>query len=162
MEIRKNIIKADIDYQELDNLFDFYLIETDKKKYPSARLLDVPFAEGKILAVQYTYGNSLIVMLKKSDNNKSIIKSIIDKYNDENDRCLTFKQLNLPVEPKFEHSLVQILFNSLAKRSKDNFSNLGGRFYYFCKKVSKQIVCIELKLSNYCVLSLNTTTFTKA
>lgn len=162
MDIRKNIILADIDYQKLNKDYEFFLIETAKKKNPSAGLLDVPFAEGKILAVQYTYGNSMIVMLKQSEDNKSVIKSIIDKYNDENEKCLSFKKLDLPFEKRFEHSLIQILFNSLAKRNSDSFSNLGGRFYYFCKSVHKQVVCIEFKISRGYVFSLNVVTFTQS
>lgn len=160
--IQKNTIVTKYNQTEIDKRYDFFLIKKDfSKKKPSARLLDEPVLEGKVLAVQYTSGNSFIVMLNKSKDNKAVIKGIISKYNAENDNDLSFEPISFPFDKQYEHSLLQLLFNSLASLPpNDGASNIGGKLLYFCRKSKKQIVCIELHISKNYVLSLNVKTFT--
>ena len=156
MEIQKNIIIVNYNQKEIDNRYDFFLIKKEfSKKKPSARLLDEPVLEGKVLAVQYTSGNSFIVMLNKSKDNKAVIKGIISKYNVENDNDLSFEPLSFPFAKQYEHSLLQLLFNSLASLPpNDGASNIGGKLLYFCRKSKKQIVCIELHISKNYVFTI--------
>ena len=163
MKIISNIIATRYNYLEIDKSFDFFLIKKGTMlKKPSARILDEPVLDGKVLAIQYTSGNSFIVMLKKSSNNKTIIKEIVTKYNAENDNDLSFEQLHIPFEKRYEHSLLQILFNSLASLPpNDEVSNVGGKLYYFCKKAGSQIICIELQIKKNYIFSLNVKTLTK-
>lgn len=163
MKIINNIITTIYNYQEIDKSFDFFLIKKGTMlKKPSARILDGPVLDGKVLAIQYTSGNSFIVMLKKNSNNKIVIKEIVTKYNAENDNDLSFEQLHIPFEKRYEHSLLQILFNSLASLPpNDGASNIGGKLYYFCKKTNSQIVCIEFQIKKNYIFSLNVKTLTK-
>lgn len=151
-----------IDYEKINELYDFYLIENKGEKFkPNARLFDDSLFDDNVLAVQYTSGPSFIIMLKKDRKNESVISKII-----ENARCekydLVKKRLSAPFE-KFGHSLIQILFNALAKSSKNGVSNLSGKLYYFSafSRNKKQIYCVELKLSNNYVIHLHGKTFTK-
>lgn len=153
-----------IDYEKINELYDFYLIENENKRErfkPNARFFDDSLLNDNVLAVQYTRGPSFIVMLKKDRMNESVISQIIENARGEK-YDLVKKKLSVPFE-KYGHSLIQILFNALAKSSKSGVSNLSGKLYYFSSipKSKKQIYCVELQFSNGYVINLNGKTFTK-
>lgn len=154
---------SNIDYGKINEQYDFYLITNHGEKYkPNARIFDDTLLSDNVLAIQYTSGPSFIVMLKKDRMNDSIISQIIENARSEK-YDLTKEKLTVPFE-KYGHSLIQILFNALAKSSKDGVSNLGGKLYYFSgfSRRRDQIYCVELKLANDYVINLPGKTFTKA
>ena len=144
---------SSFDYDRINSKYDFYLIQNTGKKKPSSRLLDEPLLNDDVLAIQYTLGNSFIIMMKKNILNKSRIMQIINEHNDENGGNLASKQLKAPFSD-FPHSLIQILFNALSKsKSNENTSNLGGKLLYFADKTKSQIHCVQLKIDgNYAIL----------
>lgn len=156
-----DIEASSIDYAEIDKRYDFYLIENCGEKYkPNARIFDDVLIAENVLAVQYTYGPSFILMLKKDRMNDATIAQIIKNAQGEK-YDLKKKKLSVPFE-KYQHSLIQIMFNALAKSSnKESVSNLGGKLYYFSSKGKKQVYCVEIKLSTGFVLKLDGKTFTK-
>ena len=156
-----DIEASSIDYAEIDKRYDFYLIENCGEKYkPNARIFDDVLIAENVLAVQYTYGPSFILMLKKDRMNDATIAQIIKNAQGEK-YDLKKKKLSVPFE-KYQHSLIQIMFNALAKSSnKESVSNLGGKLYYFSSNGKKQVYCVEIKLSTGFVLKLDGKTFTK-
>ncbi len=160
---RIDIDASNIDYPSIDRQYDFYLIENHGEKFkPNARIFDESLASKNVVAVQYTFGPSFILMLKKDRMNDAtvaeIIKNARDKKND-----ITKKKLSVPFE-SYPHSLIQIMFNGLAKSSKnENVSNLGGKLYYFSEKSKdgRQVFCVEVKISNGYAISLSGKTFTR-
>ena len=59
-----NQLNASFNHQEIDNKFDFYLINTTEKYIPfGAKCLD--FESGKIESLAFENGKSLYIMLKK-------------------------------------------------------------------------------------------------
>lgn len=153
---------SNIDYAEIDKRYDFYLIENQGEGFKAnARIFDDSLATENVLAVQYTIGKSFILMMKKNRLNDSTVTEIIK--NARNEKIdLTKKKLSVPFE-KFQHSLIQILFNALAKSpSSNDVSNLGGKLYYFSEKSKKQIFCVEVRLSDGFVLHLDGRTFTES
>ncbi len=153
---------SSIDYTEIDKRYDFYLIENQGEGFkPNARIFDDSLAIENVLAIQYTRGKSFILMMKKDQLNDSVIAEIIKNARNEK-YDLTKKKLSVPFE-KFQHSLIQVLFNALAKSSSSkDVSNLGGKLYYFSEKSKKQIFCVEVRLSDGFVLHLDGKTFTQS
>lgn len=158
-----DIEKTIFDYDKINSLYDFYLIENEGKTFkPDSNILYESSINKDILAIQYTVGSSFLIMLKKNNLNKSIINELIDKYNSENDNNLTQKKLNAPFD-KFQHSLLQLFFNALAKSSSnENCSNIGGKLYYFSEICSKQIYCVQFKINSDYTFELKSKTFTEA
>ena len=111
-----DIEKSVFDYDKINSLYDFYLIENVGKSFkPDSNILFESSINKSILAIQYTVGSSFLIMLQKNNLNKSVINQLIEKYNFENDNNLSQKKLTAPFD-KFPHSLLQLFFNSLAKR----------------------------------------------
>lgn len=158
-----DIEKLVIDYDKINSLYDFYLIENESKSFkPDSNILFESSINKSILAIQYTVGSSFLIMLKKNNLNKSIINELLDKYNSENDNGLSQKKLNAPFE-KFSHSLLQLFFNALAKSSSnENCSNIGGKLYYFSETRSKQVYCVQFKINSDYTFELKSKTFTEA
>jgi len=158
-----DIEKTIIDYDKINSLYDFYLIENEGKSFkPDTNILFESSTNKSILAIQYTVGSSFLIMLKKSNLNKAVINELLDKYNSENDNNLSQKKLNAPFE-KFPHSLLQLFFNSLAKSSSnENCSNIGGKLYYFSETRLKQVYCIQFKINSDYTFELKSKTFTEA
>ena len=158
-----DIEKTVIDYDKINSLYDFYLIENEGKSFkPDSNILFESSINNSILAIQYTVGSSFLIMLKKNNLNKSVINELLDKYNSENDNGLSQKKLNAPFE-KFPHSLLQLFFNALAKSSSnENCSNIGGKLYYFSETRSKQVYCVQFKINSDYTFELKSKTFTEA
>lgn len=151
---------SNVDYTEIDKRYDFYLIENQGEGFkPNARIFDDSLAKENVQAVQYTSGKSFIIMMKKNRLNDSVVAEIIENARNEK-LDLRKKKLPVPFE-KYQHSLIQILFNALAKSSSNDVSNLGGKLYYFSEKSKKQIFCVEVRLSDGFVLHLDGRTFTE-
>ncbi len=157
-----DIEKTVIDYDKINSLYDFYLIENEAKSFkPDSNILFESSINKNILAIQYTVGSSFLIMLKKNNFNKSVINELIEKYNSENDNSLLHKKLNAPFE-KFTHSLLQLFFNALAKStSNENCSNIGGKLYYFSEIRSKQVYCVQFKINSDYTFELKSKTFTE-
>ena len=151
---------SNVDYTEIDKRYDFYLIENQGEGFkPNARIFDDSLAKENVQAVQYTSGKSFILMMKKNRLNDSVVAEIIENSRNEK---LDLRKRKLPVPfEKYRHSLIQILFNALAKSSSKDVSNLGGKLYYFSEKSKKQIFCVEVRLSDGFVLHLDGRTFTE-
>lgn len=160
---RIDIDASNIDYPSIDRQYDFYLIENHSGKFkPNARIFDESLASKNVVAVQYTSGPSFILMLKKDRMNDATVAEIIKNARDEKND-ITKKKLSVPFE-SYPHSLIQIMFNGLAKSSKnENVSNLGGKLYYFSEKSKdgRQVFCVEVKILNGYTISLSGKTFTR-
>lgn len=158
-----DIEKTVIDYDKINSLYDFYLIENEGKSFkPDSNILFESSINKSILAIQYTVSSSFLIMLKKNNLNKSVINELLDKYNSENDNGLSQKKLNAPFE-KFPHSLLQLFLNALAKSSSnENCSNIGGKLYYFSETRSKQVYCVQFKINSDYTFELKSKTFTEA
>ena len=155
-----DLTKSKIDYDKINSIYDFYLIENKKRNFKtSAKILDEPTLTPDVLAIQFTSGNSFIVMLKKNILNESRIANIINAYNQENNDSLCKKKLSVPFSD-YPHSLIQILFNALAQ-SHDLISNITGKLFYFSEKKGSQIYCVELKIDFSYSIKLASKTFTK-
>ena len=62
-----DLTKSKIDYDKINSIYDFYLIENKRRNFKtSAKILDGPTLTPDVLAIQFTSGNSFIVMLKKN------------------------------------------------------------------------------------------------
>lgn len=158
-----DIKKTVFDYNKINSLYDFYLIENEGKAFkPDSNILFESSLNKDILSIQYTVGSSFLIMLKKSNLNKNVINQLIEKYNSENDNNLKQKKLIAPFE-KFPHSLLQLFFNALAKSSSnENCSNIGGKLYYFSETRSKQVYCVQFKINSDYTFELKSKTFTEA
>ncbi len=158
-----DIDKTVFNYDRINSLYDFYLIENEGKSFkPDSNILFESSINKSLLAIQYTVGSSFLIMLKKNNLNKSVINELIDKYNSENDNNLSQKKLTAPFD-KFPHSLLQLFFNSLAKSStNENCSNIGGKLYYFSEIRSKQVYCVQFKINFDYTFELKSKTFTEA
>ena len=158
-----DIEKTVIDYDKINSLYDFYLIENEGKSFkPDSNILFESSINKSILAIQYTVGSSFLIMLKKNNLSKSVINELLDKYNSENDNGLSQKKLNAPFE-KFPHSLLQLFFNALAKSSSnENCSNIGGKLYNFSETRSKQVYCVQFQINSDYTFELKSKTFTEA
>lgn len=158
-----DINKSKFDYEKINSLYDFYLIENKGSSFKKdSKILYEPLLNKKVLAIQYTSGASFIIMLKKDRLNKKLILDLIDKHNQEHNNNLSQKQIFAPFE-KFQHSLLQLFFNSLAKsKYGDNCSNISGKLYYFSEIKSKQIYCVDFKINSDYSFSLKSKTFTEA
>ena len=155
--------KTVFDYNKINALYDFYLIENEGKTFkPDSNILYESSKNKDILSIQYTVGSSFLIMLKKSNLNKNVINQIIEKYNSENDNNLKQKKLTAPFE-KFTHSLLQLFFNTLAKSSSnENCSNIGGKLFFFSEMRSKQVYCVQFKINSDYTFELKSMTFTEA
>ncbi len=169
-EFNKEVIlnKIDMDHSEFDydkirEKFEFYLIKNENVKNrfkPESRIFDDALINKNVLAVQYTGGPSFILMMKKDNKNESDLMSLIKKYNEEYEGCLSKEILEVPFK-KYPHSMILIMFNALAKsKNHDEISNLGGRLYYFVKKTKRQVFCIELHIDGDYIIKLSHVTFT--
>lgn len=155
--------KTRFDYDKINSLYDFFLIENNGNSFkPDSEILYEPLIKKNVLAIQYTKGSSFILLLKKSNLNKSLINELLENYNLENDNNLSQKQLYAPFD-KYPHSMLQLFFNALAKSlTNDNCSNIGGKLYYFSETKGKQIYCVELKINSDYSFDLKSKTFTEA
>ena len=158
-----DIEKTVFDYNKINSLYDFYLIENEEKAFkPDSNILFEASLNKDILSIQYTVGSSFLIMLKKSNLNKNVINQLIEKYNYENENNLKQKKLTAPFE-KFPHSLLQLFFNALAKSSSnESCSNIGGKLYYFSETRSKQVYCVQFKINSDYTFELKSKTFTEA
>lgn len=158
-----NIEKTVFDYNKINSLYDFYLIENEEKAFkPDSNILFEASLNKDILSIQYTVGSNFLIMLKKSNLNKNVINQLIEKYNSENENNLKQKKLTAPFE-KFPHSLLQLFFNALAKSSSnESCSNIGGKLYYFSETRSKQVYCVQFKINSDYTFELKSKTFTEA
>ena len=155
-----DLTKSKIDYDKINSIYDFYLIENKRRNFKtSAKILDEPTLTPDVLAIQFTSGNSFIVMLKKNILNESRIVNIINAYNQENNDSLCKKKLSVPFSD-YPHSLLQILFNALAKQY-ESISNITGKLFYFSEKKANQVYGLELKIDYSYSISLASKTFTK-
>ena len=159
IDIEKSITKEG--YEKINKAFDFYLVTNDKPLNVDRKVLDSVDFNKNILGVQYTGGNSFILMLKKDDDNESLLKDFRDEYNEENDDGLKFSKLTVPFD-KYPHSLLQVMINALAKDdSEDNMSNVTGKLLYFSSRTKSQLFTVEVHLTNDFIVELKGKTFTQ-
>lgn len=157
-----DIKKSKIDYEKINSLFDFFLVENKGSSFKKdSMILHTPLLNKKVLSIQYTSGSSFIIMMEKDRLNKKFILDIIDEHNQEYSNNLSQKQIFAPFE-KFQHSLLQLFFNSLAKsKYSENCSNIAGKLYYFSEIKRKQLYCVDFKIHSDYSFSLKSKTFTE-
>ena len=68
-----DIEKTVFDYNKINSLYDFYLIENEGKSFkPDSNILFEASINKSILAIQYTDGSSFLIMLQKNYNKPQI------------------------------------------------------------------------------------------
>lgn len=119
-----NQLNVRFNLQEIDNTFDFYLINTTEKYIPfGAKCLD--FETGKIESLVFENGKSLYLMLKKE------IFSKMDLVKQLDNAKLYVKRINSSEIPNY--ILFRLFLYSLNNFNSENlsFNNLTGKFYIF-------------------------------
>ena len=119
-----NQLNVRFNRQEIDNTFDFYLINTTEKYIPfGAKCLD--FETGKIESLAFENGKSLYLMLKKE------ILSKMDLVKQLDNEKLYVKRINSSEIPNY--ILFRLFLYSLNNFNSENlsFNNLTGKFYIF-------------------------------
>lgn len=164
--IRTNKLECSIDVAKIAAKYDFFRIETSEIYLKSgALMLDAPLLENNTCAVRFDSRKSLLVMMNRDEGNKAKLKQVISKI--EGFDCITIKTVDISEVKKFE--LIQLLLNALSRYDLPelNFNNLTGHLYCFHPKWIKkskgviwQVPCMEMRISEEMILSLNIRTFT--
>lgn len=119
-----NQLNTSFNYQQINNEFDFYLINTTDKYIPfGAKCLD--FESGKIESLAFENGKSLYIMLKKEALSKmNLVKQL------DNEK-LYVKKIGSSEIPNY--ILFRLFLYSLNNFNSENlsFNNLTGKFYIF-------------------------------
>ena len=164
--IRTNKLECSIDVVKIAAKYDFFRIETSETYLKSgALMLDAPLLENNTCAVRFDSRKSLLVMMNRDEGNKAKLKQVISKI--EGFDCITIKTVDISEVKKFE--LIQLLLNALSRYDLPelSFNNLTGHLYCFHPKWIKkskgviwQVPCMEMRISEEMILSLNIRTFT--
>lgn len=119
-----NQLNTSFNYQQINNEFDFYLINTTDKYIPfGAKCLD--FESGKIESLAFENGKSLYIMLKKEALSKMDLVKQLDNEK------LYVKKIGSSEIPNY--ILFRLFLYSLNNFNSENlsFNNLTGKFYIF-------------------------------
>lgn len=164
--IRTNRLECSVDVAAIAAKYDFIRIETSETYLKSgALMLDAPLLENNTCAVRFDSRKSLLVMMNRDEGNKAKLKQVISKI--EGFDCITIKTVDISEVKKFE--LIQLLLNALSRYDLPelSFNNLTGHLYCFHPKWIKkskgviwQVPCMEMRISEEMILSLNIRTFT--
>lgn len=164
--IRTNRLECSVDVAAIAAKYDFIRIETTESYLKSgALMLDAPLLENNTCAVRFDSRKSLLVMMNRDEGNKAKLKQVISKI--EGFDCITIKTVDISEVKKFE--LIQLLLNALSRYDLPelSFNNLTGHLYCFHPKWIKkskgviwQVPCMEMRISEEMILSLNIRTFT--
>ncbi|MGN0607506.1 MAG: hypothetical protein ACI4JM_13395 [Oscillospiraceae bacterium] len=165
--IRTNKVFPHFDYCEIDNQYDIFCLETSKKYINrGAQIIDAPLLNKNVKAVLFEKGRRFYVLLKRSSDNLSNLKSVLSDTEYGSSISISHRKSN----EISDHQLLQLLINGLASKNHPllRFNNLTGHLYVFMpewiKKGKENIVwsipTLEIKALEDCVIKLNVRTFT--
>ena len=130
MAVKTNHVESYINYTGLDDAYDFFNISTsDKYIKGGAKVLDLSLSEMSIQSILFIRGKSFFVMMKKSINNKRLLKEALQKCDEG--RLMSILQIR---SNELEKDIVlQLLINGLCNSSNPvlSFFNLTGHLYCF-------------------------------
>ena len=168
--IRTNKVRFSVDYAKLESLYDFFCVRTTEKYFSqSATILDLGIDEKSVCSIKYESGNTFYIMLHKSPDNHTKLKSALEQY--ESADKLSFVAVS--AEELSANILLQLLLNALLWTDNQllSFNNLTGRLYCFNsgnikhgrsgeQNIIKQIKSLEVSVDKNLCLQLNVRTFT--
>ena len=168
--IKTNKIVFKLDKEKFSEKYDLFAVKTSKKHFNSgAYILDSPEISDKILSIYYYSGKCIYVLMKKSNDSKMNLKKAISET-DEAENITISKIECCALE---DYITLQLLFNAIGSYESDllRASNLTGRLFCYNpswiihgitgdNKNTKQIVCLELKITSDYVLRFDVRTFT--
>lgn len=167
--IQTNKLIYKLNYDEIDEKFDIFVVQTSKQKFDyGAYILDVPAMDRNIKGVRFEDGKCFYVLMEKNYQNKYLLRQAIDKAPDTDN--ISFSQISSC--NMGDYIILQLLLNSLGSASHDllRFNNITGHFYYFHPQWKKdvrrkykeldQIPCLEIKITPECKMKFDVVTFT--
>ena len=164
--IRTNKLEFSFDINAIAVKYDFFRIETTETYLKSgALILDAPLLENNTCAVRFDSRKSLLVMMHHGDDNKTKLKQAL--ANVDGFDAITLKSVNVSEIKK--HEMAQLLLNAMScyDLPELRFNNLTGHLYCFHPKLIKkgkgaiwQVPCLELRVVEDMILTLNIRTFT--
>lgn len=125
---------AEYNYEAIDRDFDIFMVTKESSKLDRTNVLDIPLAEWKARAVQYSFGrNAFVLFTKGSVDIESFRMQIQEQFPE-----VTVRRIDVLDEERhgcFFHNnrlLAQLLLNSL--KMPDNpqlaYQNLTGKLFY--------------------------------
>lgn len=164
--IQTNHIKTEIAFDKLSAEYQIFNIKTTEKCFGkganAAKIVDDLSNEKFVLSVVYERGNSFFALLKRDENNRINLDKAIRSSQDH--KKISFEEIS--VQSTSTPTLLQLLLNSLGTYEGKmlGFHNVTGHFYIhhpsWIKMKGKQILSLELKITNDLVLDWNVRTFT--
>lgn len=170
MVIKTNKIKCHIDKDALSKKYDFFKVSTSEDYFKSgASVLDSSLLENNVQSVLFERGKSFYIMMLADFSNKQRLKEIFEKS--DNGSKLFFEKT--APDNVSDYQLIQLMLNGLGSGENQylRFNNLTGHLYCFHpgwlihgKQSSMdsiiKIPCLELKLSDDCLLHMTVHTLT--
>ena len=168
--IKINKFQYTLDRDAFFKKYDVFCLETsDKYIKRGAYILDASELNDDIKAIKFETGKKMFLLMYKSDWNKEKLKKLLDKV--DGGEKFTITLVNSP--DIGDHSIIQLLFNSLGSYDTDilKFNNLTGHLYCFHpdwikrgKEKNADIIyrvpCLEISVKSDMTLMLNVRTFT--
>ena len=122
-----NRLNIKFNYDEIDEDFDFYKVNTSKDYIDKgARMLDTALDELKAFSVAFDYGKSAFLMFKKDATSQPELARYLSKQ----DPTLTVLTMN--AQDFWPYLLTRLFLHALANDEKDDeawLSNLSGKFF---------------------------------
>lgn len=149
--VQINKLNVKYNFKEIDNIFDFFIIQTDEKYIPrGAYLLDRPVLKLKALSLVFESGRSAFVMFKKDT---IIARKLLEDIGDESISIKKVSSENIK-----DYILFRLFLYSLSNYNSDSmtFNNLTGKLYLFksewIKKNRKHFKCLQIDVdANLCI-----------
>ena len=168
--IKTNKIVFKLDKEIFSEKYDLFAVKTSKKHFKSgAYILDSRGISDKILSIYYYSGKCIYVLMKKSNDSKMNLKKAISETDDAENTTVSKIECHLLEE----YITLQLLFNAIGSYESEllRASNLTGRLFCYNpswiihgitgdNKNTKQIVCLELRITSDYVLRFDVRTFT--
>ncbi len=161
--VNTNQIKVSFSFSKINRSFSFIKIKSSEEKYWNALYLDSLINIPVLKSIVYENEASFYAMLNVTgDETIDIVESIVKEYDSLGIDIVSAESIE-------QHSLTQLLINSLASNESEffRFNNLSGKFYYshpswFKKKgrVIWQIPTLEFKVTKDFILQDSVATFT--
>lgn len=157
------IVYKKINYSNFDEKYDVFAVNTTEKYFRQGTyIIDSPFLNKNVCAVQFETGNRFYVMMYRNLGNK---KRLHDAVSDaEGSEFITISRI--ASSGLDDRIILQLMLNSLGsvENSEISFNNITGHLYCFRKdwinKTVFQIKCLEIGISPDYRLQFDVRTFT--
>ncbi len=164
-----NRVVAKIDYEKIDEKYDFFEIKTSEKYFDTgARILDDLILNGSVRSVQFDLGKKFYVMMLHDELNEGKIKNVL--LSSEKAETLSFEKIDS--HGMYKNQLVQLFLNGLYRSEHKmlRYNNLAGHLYCFHPNwlIHKRgdantiwtVPCLDVKITWLGNLTLEIKTFT--